>query len=304
MGRVSQMERGLDECSELDRFRYRTALHVDYVRLALHGELFGQWIEYTPSLPSTMPAAHQLVQTAKENGNACAGAVIVADEQTAGRGRLARQWNAPPGRGLLTSIVIAPPVLPVDPTQLPMIAGVAVLEALRVTVPVLARQFRLKWPNDVIILGDGALGKVAGMLIESVMGESGSAYAVLGIGVNVNQRPEELPTPRVNGLQPVSLYRLLHHDVSREELLIVLCRTLGRLLDPAYPLSPEEIHRRWESALVNIGQEVTVTGGAVTSPIAGIVVGTTRNGSLIVEAANGVQHFIDAGDAEFRWAQR
>lgn len=278
-------------------------LHIDYLRLALRNEAFGHWIEYTPSLPSTMPVAHQLVRQADHTDHPFAGAVVLTDEQTAGRGRLARRWDAPPGRALLTSIIAAPPLLPVAPAQLPMIAGIAVLEALRLTTPVLARQFFLKWPNDVVILGDGAMGKLAGMLIESVMDAEGLSYAVLGIGVNVNQRPEDLLPPRFGGLQPVSLYRLLHHDSSREELLIEICRMLGRLLDPLSPISPEEIHRRWEAALINIGRCVTVSDGEKDCrPLTGTVVGTTRYGSLIVEAANGVQHFFDAGDATLQWA--
>lgn len=282
----------------------RTGLHIDAVRLALRGETFGHQIEYMASTPSTMTVAHRLVQQAEDAGHSCAGIVVVTDEQTAGRGRLARQWDAPAGRALLTSIVVAPPLLPIDVAQLPMIAGIAVLDALRSTVPVLARQFRLKWPNDVVIVGDGALGKLAGMLIESVIDAAGLSYAVLGIGVNVNQRPAELPMPRPNGLQPVSLYRLLHHDTAREEVLINLCRALGRLLQATARLSPEEVHRRWESALINIGQQVSVHHNAAedASPwLTGTVVGTTRSGSLIVEAANGMQYFVEAGDAEFFW---
>ncbi|MEZ4636952.1 MAG: biotin--[acetyl-CoA-carboxylase] ligase [Caldilineaceae bacterium] len=278
--------------------RVGATLHVDCVRLALRGEAFGHWIEYTPSLPSTMPVAHQLARN-PEHGHTCAGAVVVTDEQTAGRGRLSRVWQAPPGRALLTSILVAPPLFPADPQQLPMITGLAVLEALRMTAPSLARHLHLKWPNDVVILGNGALGKLAGVLIESTMNATGLAYAVLGIGVNVNQRPDELPPPRVPGVQPASLYRLLHHD-TREEVLIEICRMLGLLLDPSRPLSPEEIHRRWEAALVNIGQTVHVHEARM-SPLTGTVVGTTRSGSLIVESANGAQHFVDAGDAEFDW---
>lgn len=281
-----------------------TGFYTDYVRLALSSQIFGHDIKYVASTPTTMTLAHQWVQQAQDTGQSGAGFVVVTDEQTAGRGRLARQWAAPPGRALLTSIVVAPPLLPVEIAQLPMIAGIAVLDALRASVPVLARQFRLKWPNDVVILGDGALGKIAGMLIERVVTPVGFTYAVLGIGINVNQRPEELPTQRVNGLPPVSLYRLLHHDTAREEVLINLCLALGRLLNSTSRLSPEEIHRRWESALINVGQQVTVHHNAAddTPPwLTGTVVGTMRDGSLIVETANGMQHFIEAGDAEFFW---
>ncbi len=280
-------------------------LKVEAVRSALANARIGHHILYARTVPSTMPLAHQTVResTSREK---CAGLVIVAEEQTAGRGRLSRGWDAPPGRGLLISVVIAPPFLPILSAQLPMITGLAVLDALRQTVPMLARHLHLKWPNDVVILGDGALGKLAGMLIESSFGTHGLDYAVLGIGINVNQRAGELPPPRVRGLPPVSLHRLLHHDISREELLISLCRNLERWLAPVDPPSPQEIQRCWQTTLINLGQTVTVRTNATEdegAPLIGKVVNTTLTGSLIIETADGEQRQVDVGDAEFDWNQ-
>lgn len=262
---------------------------------------FGRIFHYHQQVDSTMPLAHNLVRTA-QHPTECAGAVVVAEEQTLGRGRLDRRWDAPPGRALLSSFVIAEPCLPEKFSQLPMIAGLAVLMAMRQTVPVLARQIWLKWPNDLILVGDGALGKLAGVLIESAFTKYSMAYAVLGIGINVNQRAVDLPAPRPGGLRPTSIYALLHREIDRGDLLIALCNALDRLLvGPSRP-SPQEIHRQWQANLIGIQRMVTVV--QQDQQIHGEVTGTTLTGSLLMTDATGVQHVVEAGDAEFHWHAR
>lgn len=249
-----------------------------------------------------MTIAHQTVRQATSPAE-CAGVIVVAEEQTAGRGRLQRRWDAPPGRALLTSVIVAPPLLPAEPAQLSMIAGLAALEALRAAVPVLARHLWLKWPNDLLIVGDGAAGKLAGILIESIFGGDGLDYAVIGVGVNVNQRDEELPPSRVGGVTPTSLYARLGHEIPRADLLIGLCHALSRWLTPAPRPNPAEIHRGWQAALINLGHAVRVRSAETADApvIEGRAVGTTLTGSLIVEQADGARQIVDAGDAEFQW---
>jgi len=249
-----------------------------------------------------MNFARHLVQEAV-SPKTCSGTVIIAEEQTAGRGRLQRRWESPAGRSLLTSTIVAAPHLPADTMQMPMIAGLAMLDALRHVTPVLARQLWLKWPNDLIVVGDGAVGKLAGTLIESAFGSHGISYSVLGIGINVNQRAGELPVAREGGLRPTSLYTLLKREVSREDLLVSLCWALDRLLASENKPGPIDIHQRWQAALINLGRQVTVrASGDIGAIIAeGHVVGTTRTGSLIIEQSNGMQQIVEAGDVELRW---
>jgi BirA family biotin operon repressor/biotin-[acetyl-CoA-carboxylase] ligase len=109
------------------------------------------------------------------------GALAVAEEQTAGRGRLGRTWEAPAGTSILASVVLRPPVAPPRLPELSLVAGEAVAAALRDAAGV---DPTLKYPNDVLL--DGR--KVAGILAESSEGR-----VVLGIGVNVNQTAAELP---------------------------------------------------------------------------------------------------------------
>ena len=145
------------------------------------------------------------------------GATVVADEQTAGRGRLGRIWEAPAGRAILCSVVLRPPVpLPLWP-ELSLVAGEAVAAALRAETGVDAS---LRHPNDVVVAGRKLVG---------VLPEAASGRVVLGIGVNVNQTADELPreTPK----PPTSLRLELGRELERAPLLAAILLELERGYD-------------------------------------------------------------------------
>ena len=145
------------------------------------------------------------------------GSTAVADVQTAGRGRLGRTWEAPPGRAILCSVLLRPPVpMPLWP-ELSLVAGEAVAQTLRAETGVDAS---LRHPNDVVIAGR----KLVGVLAEATKGR-----VVLGIGVNVNQTAEELP--RDTAKPPTSLRVELGREVERAPLLAALLLELERGYD-------------------------------------------------------------------------
>lgn len=271
-------------------------LDVGRVAQALAGQAVGHTLLHRVRVPSTMPLARELAEQAGRPGDV-AGVVVVAEEQTAGRGRLDRRWDAPPGRALLSSTVLAGPLLPSRPAQITMIAGLAVLEALRRATLDVELALGLKWPNDVVVRLPRGLGKLAGILVEAVHGPEGLRYAVLGIGVNVNQRYADLPAPERPGIAPVSLHTLTGRTFSREDLLIHQCRSLSRLLSPGTRPEPAEIQRRWEAELIHRGAWITVAsleqGGA---PLVGRIVGVTLDGGLCVEDAAGMVRTVLAGE--------
>ncbi len=117
------------------------------------------------------------------------GAVLVAEEQNAGRGRLDRRWTAPARSGLFFSVVLKPTGVPVERWGwLPLLTGVAVATALSHSAGV---DTALKWPNDLLVTVDGEERKAGGILAE----RAGADAVVVGIGVNVSLRAEELPVP-------------------------------------------------------------------------------------------------------------
>jgi BirA family biotin operon repressor/biotin-[acetyl-CoA-carboxylase] ligase len=145
------------------------------------------------------------------------GAAVAADEQTEGRGRLGRRWEAPAGRAILCSVLLRPELpMPLWP-ELSLVAGKAVADALRAETGIDAS---LRHPNDVVVAGR----KLAGLLAEAQRGR-----VVLGIGVNVNQPAEELPvdTPK----PPTSLRIELGRELERAPLLAAILAELERGYD-------------------------------------------------------------------------
>jgi BirA family biotin operon repressor/biotin-[acetyl-CoA-carboxylase] ligase len=145
------------------------------------------------------------------------GAVGVAEEQTEGRGRLGRSWQAPAGTSVLVSVLLRPAVEPPRLPELSLVAGGAVAEAI---ADVTGIDPAIKFPNDVLVGGK----KVAGILAESSEGR-----VVLGIGVNVNQTAEELP--RDAQTEPTSLRIEVGDRVDRADLLAAILLRLERSYD-------------------------------------------------------------------------
>lgn len=206
---------------------------------------------------STNDRARELAQAGAPHGT-----LVTAAEQTAGRGRQGRTWTAPPGSALLLSVVLRDP-----PALLPLAGALAVAE-------VAGAGAQIKWPNDVLL--DGR--KVAGILAE---GRPQDGWAVLGIGLNVALRIEDLPpelheTAGTLGLEPADL------EPTLERLLAALERALA--LDEATLLDAY----RARDALR--GREVSWTTGR------GRAAGIDGEGRLVVELAEGGRTTLSAGE--------
>jgi BirA family transcriptional regulator, biotin operon repressor / biotin---[acetyl-CoA-carboxylase] ligase len=157
---------------------------------------------------------------AAARAGAAEGLVVVAAEQTAGRGRLGRSWVAPPGTGLTLSALLRPAGVPATRWGwLPLLAGVALAEAVE---EVSGLDTALKWPNDLLV----AQRKLAGVLTERVDTPTGPA-AVVGIGLNVSSRAEDLPVPTATSLRLAGV-----PHVDRAALLAAVLRRLAARYEP------------------------------------------------------------------------
>jgi BirA family biotin operon repressor/biotin-[acetyl-CoA-carboxylase] ligase len=185
--------------------------------------------------------------------------VLVADHQTAGRGRLGRRWDAPPGANLLASLLFH--AVPGDPGELTRRVGLAAVDACRAVAGVAAV---LKWPNDVLV-GDR---KVAGILAER--GAEGSV--VVGLGLNVRWAPD-------------GAARLGADLVPLDVLAAVLA---------AYDALPADIDQRYRQALATLGRAVRIelAGGILEATATDV----EPDGRLVVVDRCGMTHRIDAGD--------
>lgn len=226
---------------------------------------------WSVTLHATASSTNELAAAEPE-----ADSIVVADHQTAGRGRLDRSWDTPAGSALTFSAVVDPGLADHDWPLLPLAVALAVADGVRraADVPV-----ELKWPNDLLI----AEGKVAGILLERVAGPGGTPLAVIGIGINVGLAAEDLPVPTATSLA------IAGSDVDRTAVFAEVVPALATVLD-SLRSGPAAVLERYRTECSTIGREVTVhlPDGEV---LTGQATGLDRNGRLVV-----ADRAIGAGD--------
>lgn len=272
-------------------------LDITRIAVALKDAEIGHNIDYHASVDSTMAVAHRLaVDPATRSGT-----VVVAEEQTSGLGRLQRRWLAPPNQALLATLILKAPHLPANMAFLPMIAGIAAVRAIAWLVPDLTDDLGLKWPNDVVIGADLASArKTGGILIESSFLHDQVDFALVGIGINVNQDVATLPVVPADAPPPTSLRVVVGRTIDRTALLIALCRAWEELVSP--DASPHDIYHEWRNLLLTLGQPVTahLYADHGTTKVTGRAVDVTPDGELVVVDDAGISHVLDAGDVTTR----
>jgi BirA family transcriptional regulator, biotin operon repressor / biotin---[acetyl-CoA-carboxylase] ligase len=231
------------------------------------------------------------------------GSVVLTDNQTAGKGRQGHRWVDVPGRNVLSSILLRP-LFPFH--LLVMLASLAVVDSIAETCHIHAT---IKWPNDVLI-GER---KVAGILIETSHDLVGRLVAVLGIGVNVNGRVEELSEHYISDQQAslittaTTLETVYGHEVSREVFIARMLlhveksylalqqeSTSGRVIsEPASRL----IRERWRGQLSTLGRTISVQQG--DSKISGVAEDVNDNGELLLRRHSGEVVTITWGNVEY-----
>ena len=256
-------------------------LSQEVVENSLAGVLFVSRALYLPSTTSTNDVLKRLASEGAPEGT-----VVLADEQTAGRGRLNRRWVAPAGSSLLFSILFRPSASAQahSPLAYTMLCSLAVRDAVAETLGV---SIGIKWPNDLV--HDGR--KLGGILTEISTDARGGGYVVVGIGLNVNWDPSTAGFD----FPATSIRNAVGHPVARADLLRAIAERIAeRYAALRAGRSPV---REWESALDTIGREVAVElpGERIT----GVAVGVDADGALLVQADDGLRRII-AGDVRVR----
>jgi BirA family transcriptional regulator, biotin operon repressor / biotin---[acetyl-CoA-carboxylase] ligase len=237
----------------------------------------GHAIEVHDSIGSTNDRARDLL--AAPDGD---GRVVVAEEQTAGRGRRGRDWLSPPGLNLLVSVALRPRLAAVDAWQLGLAAALAASDACAGLAPV-----ALKWPNDLV--GGGDARKLGGLLVETMADGDRLSGAVVGVGINANWRRAAMPAD-LRGTA-TSLADLAGAPVDRVVLLGRLLAALEAELEAIEAgRSPLE---RYRARCSTLGRAVTVATADRT--IIGRAVDLDPAGALVVEAGDG-RHVISSGE--------
>ncbi|MCL2346244.1 MAG: biotin--[acetyl-CoA-carboxylase] ligase [Desulfobulbus sp.] len=224
----------------------------------------------------------------RAEAGAPAGSVVVADRQTAGRGRRGRSWLSSPERSLTFSLLWRFAVLPAGLGGLSLAVGAALARALEALG---ARGIGLKWPNDVLLAtADGDYAKLAGVLVELTSDRRG-CQAVIGIGLNLGQPVDELAQPAA-GLDRAGLAA-----VDRHAVLAAILRELAMALDRFAEAGFAALRADWQSRHVWQERPVQVLGEG--EPLAGVCLGADADGALLLQTAAGVQR-IHSGEVSLR----
>jgi len=235
---------------------------------------------YYQDIDSTNTRARVLASTGYPEGT-----VVVADMQTAGRGRRGRSWYSPSSQGIYMSLILRP-VLPLkEISRISLLTAVAVAETLEEELNLPAR---IKWPNDILINDK----KVAGILSEAVTDMDGIEYIVIGIGLNINNQLQDFPSDFRT--TPTSARVEDEHPVSRVKVLQGL---LARLESRYFNLlagSFEGTLQKGKSLSVVIGQELRLD--TINGFLVGQAVDIDDNGFLLLCDESGIVHTIISGE--------
>ncbi len=237
----------------------------------LRTRCFGQRVFSFAELGSTNDELGRLAAEGAEEGT-----LVIAEYQTAGRGRRGRVWHSPPGTGLWCSLLVRPPAA-LALSLVPLLLGTAIAQSIRAVAGVPAQ---LKWPNDVLLAGL----KVAGILCEQSKGG-----LVAGFGINVNQ---ELFPPELPAATSILLQRGVPTD--RSLLLGAILEEAERLYLDICTTGPTSLLAAATALLSTLGRQVEVQLEGNT--LRGLACGLELDGALILEEEGGRRRLVRAGD--------
>lgn len=262
-------------------------LSVETIRAHLTTRVLGSTLYVHNEVDSTNRLLADLAREGAPDGT-----VVVAESQTAGRGRLGRQWVSPPGLNLYASILLPPWMQSsIAITWFPLLAAVAVGRAIRDLAELPAT---LKWPNDVIVLRDGIGRKLAGILVEAIESQQpGGRAMVIGIGINVNMPIEAFPVELRS--TATSLLIETGRPFARSRLLATVLGELERLCDELREHGSGGIVEAYQNLCDTIGKRIRVELVG-SEPAEGTAEVIASDGALRLRTREGKILEIRAGD--------
>jgi BirA family biotin operon repressor/biotin-[acetyl-CoA-carboxylase] ligase len=252
---------------------------IDELRGYFIRKTIGRRIEYHEEVESTNTEALHLAQQGAEEGT-----VVIAEAQSAGRGRLNRSWESPPSMNLYLSVVLRPDIPAASASLIPLMVGVAVADVISQYCP---GKVRLKWPNDILIDGK----KICGILTEMRTKADRVAFIIAGIGVNLNM--QKLHFPRELRETATSLRIETALDIDRVDFAVRLFDILGNGYRVFLNGGAAAIREKWLQYAELVGKRVEVVFKETV--LRGTVRGLDENGALLLEGETGMQQVL-AGD--------
>lgn len=262
-------------------------LKIEDIKEVLSTKIFGKSIYYHDQIDSTNTEAKRLLTEHREEGINLHGTLILAEEQTKGRGRLGRDWSSPNEGGVWMSLVLRPELPASICPMLTIVAALAVNSAIRKQTGLLSF---IKWPNDIIISGK----KVCGILTEMAGLSQGRPDIIIGIGINANR--DEFPEELRESATSLSLEKgdIIPRSLLIGEIINQLEKYFNRFL---ITRDLSELKAEYEEYLVNRGKQVRVLERE--SEYTGTALGINEQGALLVESKEEIREII-SGEVSVR----
>jgi BirA family transcriptional regulator, biotin operon repressor / biotin---[acetyl-CoA-carboxylase] ligase len=258
-------------------------LSENEIYLGLETEEIGRSVYFFESVTSTQKVAKEYAMNGAKHGT-----LIVADEQTEGRGRMVRKWYSPKGTGIWASFILRPDIQIQHAPQLTLLSAVAVVQAIKKVTHITPE---IKWPNDILISGR----KVCGILTELQAEEDRIQSVILGIGINVNQDKNDFSAEIIK--KATSLKIELGKTVNRSSLIQSLCYYIEQLLHLYISEGFTPIKSLWETYAVSIGKRISAR--TVKGTFDGVALGINNEGVLLLKQDNGEIVEIISADIDF-----
>lgn len=255
-------------------------LYPAEIRAALEGDSLFKEIEYHEILDSTNNRAKELA-----DGGAPAGTLVLAEEQTGGRGRLGRSWVSPAGQGLYFSFVLRPSMLPRQVASLTLVTAVSVCQSI---AEVTGLRAGIKWPNDLLVDGKKACG-----ILTEMKGEIDRVhYVVVGVGINVNGDQEDFPQELRERI--TSLAQVVGRETPRLSLLVSFLQKFESWYEIFQVQGFLPVREAWKNLNVTLGEKVTVRSGREV--FSGLALDLDDTGALVLQEANGHCRTFHSGE--------
>jgi BirA family biotin operon repressor/biotin-[acetyl-CoA-carboxylase] ligase len=255
-------------------------LQQSAIRAGLSTRRIGTTIHLFQEVDSTNDEAAALAGSGETDG-----AIVIAEAQRLGRGRIGRRWQSPKGLGLYLSVILRPTIPPHDAPVLTLMGAVAGTEAIERTTGLVTA---IKWPNDLIVNGR----KVGGMLGEMAVEGSRLLHVILGIGINVNQTEADFDGELRQTAS--SLRAEAGHPVDRTAIVRAFCESLDGWYERFLCDGPLPILEHARRRCLTLGRQVTARFG--DQEISGLAVELDDDGRLVIRDAMGASHRLLAGD--------
>ena len=257
----------------------RDVLDPEIILDQLGPSLFSENIIFRKTLDSTNRLARELARQGAPEGS-----VVLAEKQTAGRGRKGRAWISPGYRNLLFSLLLRPSLPPHEVFALTMTLALAACEAVREKTGL---EVLIKWPNDLYV----GQKKLAGILTEFALQGKGIDYVILGIGLNVNWNP--------TSSQSTALRLETGRDISRNDLFVGILQRFEEYYKDVSPGRIALYYEKWNALSLIMGKDVEIEFDQET--IQGKALGIDYDGALIIRDLKGREKRIRNGDVTVKW---